>query len=703
MSAPILFGVVAPAAAGDASGGSRGSRVGRGPKLPYVAGLDGIRAVSIVGIMSNHGGLGWANGGFISVNVFFVLSGFLITSLLVKELAATGTIRLRSFWGRRARRLLPALFVLLAGIAVYGWLVAPGDTRGTLRSDGLATLLYVANWHQIFAGQSYFAQTASVSPLLHTWTLAIEEQFYLVWPLIVLALWKLSGVWFGRRASLAGHPDVPRRSTSPLLILAVVSAVGSAVEMALLFHPGTDPSRMYYGTDTRAQDLLVGAALALLPAVRREVSYRVARFRWLAGAVGLAGVAGFALEWSRLTANSYFPYRGGFLLADILTAGVIFGVTRAPGSPLARVLGWKPVAYVGKISYGLYLWHWPVFVVVDHARTGLSGYGLFALRSGLSFALAVASSRFIEMPIRRGAIRSWRAWVSLPATAGATAAALVLSTAVPVATAGTLSSPAAWKQTPGAAATADLGPGQYFGFRYPETYASLTHDVNALKRVLFLGDSISWTLYLGIYKQAVKEGLAIIPRGIVGCGLSVATPLEVKGVVGDPFPGCDGWPTWWANDVAYYKPSVVCIISGYWEAVDRYLDGRWQHLGDPEFDAYVTTQLEKAVAIASAGGATVALFTSPNFDDGEQPDGRPWPESDSARVDEYNAIVQAVAARHPGTVAVVPFGTYLDPGGHFTTTIRGVTVRGSDGIHTTMAGDALIAPELLAQLARLSY
>ena len=655
------------------------------PRLAYAPGLDGIRALSILGIMANHGGLAWANGGFISVNVFFVLSGYLISSLLLKEWQATGTIRLRAFWARRARRLLPALFLLLAGITLYAWLLAPVDTRSTLRSDGLATLFYVANWHQIVAGQSYFAQAATASPLLHTWTLAIEEQFYLLWPLIVLGLLK----W--------------RRSPRALAALSLAAAVASAVEMALLFHGGGDPSRLYYGTDTRAQDLLVGATLAFVLGTRRPAPPDSRRSR--AGVVGALALAGFALEWSRLTFSSGFPYRGGFFLADTLTAVVILGVVRAPSSALARVLGTRPLAYIGKISYALYLWHWPVFVVLDHARSGLSGVGLFAARLAVTFAAAVASSHLVEMPIRRGAFTSWRARVSTPAAAVACALGLVVATVTPAgAEAVTFptppaSGPSSPITSPGADAP-DLGPGPTFG--YPAAYARMTSDPRALAGVLFVGDSVSLTLFFGLAKDGLAHHLEIIPRGVVGCGLSVAVPVQDQGVVGDPFPECWQWPTWWKNDVAFYKPKVVCLITGYWEAMSRLYKGRWQHLGDPAFDSYVTSQLEKAISIISAGGAKVALFTSPYFENGEQPDGQLWPEADPARVDRYNAIVARVAARHRAVVTVVPLGAYLDPHGRFTSTIGAVTVRASDGVHTTLAGDRYLEPKLFPTLERLA-
>src|ERR1700728_828819 len=223
-----------------------GVPLGVGTQLTYMPALDGIRAVSILGIMANHGGFAWAGGGVISVNVFFVLSGFLITSLLMKEWTRSGTIRLRAFGARGARRLLPALFVLLGGIGLYALLFAPGGTQSGIRGDGLSTLLYFSNWHQIFTGQSYFKQVSAPSPLLHTWTLAIEEQFYLVWPIVVVCVLKWT------------------RSPRVLLMVAVLGVLASATEMALLFHPHLDPSRIYYGTDTRAQDILTGAALGIL-------------------------------------------------------------------------------------------------------------------------------------------------------------------------------------------------------------------------------------------------------------------------------------------------------------------------------------------------------------------------------------------------------------------------------------------------------
>ena len=228
----------------------------------YLPALDGLRAFAVAGVFAYHLGFGWASGGYLGVDLFFVLSGFLITSLLIEEWVTTARIRLGSFWARRARRLLPALFLVLVAIAVYvvlnGRFGPPGsaaqvDLSG-LRGDDLATLFYVANWHAIFAHQSYFAQFSAPSPLEHTWSLAIEEQFYLVWPPVLLLILTLArGAW--RRVGM---------------IVTVVGALASAGLMALLYHPAADPTRLYFGTDTRVFDMLAGATMAMVAAARPQ-------------------------------------------------------------------------------------------------------------------------------------------------------------------------------------------------------------------------------------------------------------------------------------------------------------------------------------------------------------------------------------------------------------------------------------------------
>jgi peptidoglycan/LPS O-acetylase OafA/YrhL len=639
--------------------------LGVGTQLTYMPALDGIRAVSILGIMANHGGFGWAAGGVISVNVFFVLSGFLITMLLMKEWTRSGTIRLRAFWARRARRLLPALFVLLGGIGLYALLFAPPGTVGSLRGDGLSTLFYFSNWHQILTGQSYFAQVSAPSPLLHTWTLAIEEQFYLVWPLAVIGILKLT------------------RSPRVLLVVTVLGVLASATEMALLFHPGMDPSRIYYGTDTRAQDILTGAALGILLLKRPAAAGARARAGW--SWVAVASAAVFVAEWARINASVDTPYRGGFLLADVMVALVIAGVTLAPTGVPARVLSVRPLTFVGRISYGLYLWHWPIFLVLDHARTGLEGYPLFALRLAVTFVIAVLSWYLVETPVRQMTFKGWRSWTWVPVGAVTVVGVLLVTTV----------------STSAAADNVLLSPKQLKASINAYLYDGFTPASDKL-RVLVVGDSLSLTVGYWMTPYAGRYGMVIRGRPLDGCGLATVVPFDYHGTVTyQTLAPCMQWPTIWQSEVAQLHPQVVALVIGWWETMDRVYQGRWQHLGDPAFDTYEQSQLEKAVSVLGSGGAHVALMTAPYFDSGEQPDGQPWDEDAPARVDELNRLITTVADQHPGTVSIVPLHRYLDPNGHFTSTIDGQVMRFADGVHTTQAAGTYLAPKILPQLAAM--
>jgi peptidoglycan/LPS O-acetylase OafA/YrhL len=629
--------------------------------------LDGVRAISILGIMANHGGFAWADGGVISVNVFFVLSGFLITMLLMKEWTRSGTIRLRAFWARRARRLLPALFLLLGGIAIYIRVFAPNGSQPEFRADGLSTLFYFSNWHLILSNQDYFRQVSAPSPLLHTWTLAIEEQFYLVWPIVVVVVLKLT------------------RSARVLLGVAVAGVLASATEMAWLFHQGVNASRLYYGTDTRAQDILTGAALGILLSWRPPASSRRQRSGF--SALAIAGMAVFALEWIKINGAPDITYRGGFLVADLMVALVICGVTMAPASLPARVLSFGPLTFVGRISYGLYLWHWPIFLVLDHARTGLEGWSLFALRVLVTFVIAVLSWYLVETPVRRMTFASWRSWgwSWIPVGAAATAGLLIVSAAGAGATSGVIS----------------LGPGDSQASKAAYWITSYPKDSH-LSRVLFVGDSLSLYTAYNLAPFAARYGLIIGGRAVSGCGIATVVPFNLHGSAQYTVAPCPEEPALWHVEVDQFRPQVVVVIAGFWETLDRMYEGRWQHLGDPAFDAYETSKFEQAVSILAGQGAHVALATAPYNDTGEQPDGQPWPEDSPVRINILNRIIEGVAARHRGVVSVLPLNKILDPAGHFTWKIGGKTVRLSDGIHSTKAAALIEAPIILPQLAGMA-
>ncbi|MBI1845232.1 MAG: acyltransferase, partial [Actinobacteria bacterium] len=260
-------------------------------RLGYQPALDGLRGLAVFAVLAYHGGISGARGGFLGVDVFFVLSGYLITALLVQEWGQTGRIDIRAFWVRRVKRLMPALIML--AVAMVGWLflLAEPAERSGLRLDILASLGYVANWRFVVSGQSYFAQFANPSPLRHTWSLAVEEQWYLIWPLVV---------WAGLR--------VTRGRLGRLTLLVVGAAMGSAVWAAVLWGNG-DLSRIYYGTDTRAQELLMGAGLALLLA---KVTFSP-RLRWLFDAMGVAALGALVSGAVLVHDTSPWLYRGGLL------------------------------------------------------------------------------------------------------------------------------------------------------------------------------------------------------------------------------------------------------------------------------------------------------------------------------------------------------------------------------------------------------
>ncbi len=390
--------------------------MGRGVRLPRMPGLDGLRALAVVAVLLYHAGLASVPGGFLGVEVFFVISGYLITALLVTEWRRRGRIDLAAFWMRRARRLLPALYLVVVATLAYAVVFLPGEVAG-LRGDALSAFGYVTNWYLIFGNESYFEAMGRPSLLRHLWSLAVEEQFYLLWPPIVAA-----GI------SLGAHRWRLRR----LMFVSLAVAGGSALLMAALYAPDIDPSRIYYGTDTRATGLLFGAALAFVwrPGERssREACARLARRgprpagrfrrRWgwlrlaLLDAAGLAALAGLAAFCLSLDEFQPLLYRGGFAAVGLTTAVLVAAVAHPQSRVGTLLLGWRPLRWVGERSYGIYLWHWPVFMVT---RPGLDvplgGADLLALRLAVTVLLAHLSYRYVEQPVRHGALdRAWRAF-----------------------------------------------------------------------------------------------------------------------------------------------------------------------------------------------------------------------------------------------------------------------------------------------------
>ncbi|MGH3472074.1 MAG: acyltransferase family protein, partial [Nocardioidaceae bacterium] len=346
-----------------------------------MAGLDGVRALAVIVVVGYHAGIGWMQGGFVGVDVFFVLSGLLITGLLVERWDRNGHIDLPIFWLRRARRLLPALATMVT-VVVATATVADRANASQLRGDVLAAATYTSNWWQIHEHHSYFAQFAPPSLLQHLWSLAVEEQFYLLWPLLLVA----------------GLVLLPRRA---LRWLMVAGAIGSATAMAIWYQPHGDPSRLYFGTDTHSFGLLLGSALAMT-GVRRASTTPYSSVRPVAvELVGVAGLVGIAVTVVGLNELSSVTYRGGLALAVTAAACLVWAAAQ-PGSWVSRCLGARPLVWIGQRSYGIYLWHWPALLVTWQVFGGAGTHSVVG--SGMAVTAAVlaaaASYRFVEMPIR---------------------------------------------------------------------------------------------------------------------------------------------------------------------------------------------------------------------------------------------------------------------------------------------------------------
>lgn len=662
-------------------------------RLNYLPALDGMRACAVLAVMLFHGGIPHMDGGFMGVDAFFVLSGFLITSLLIGEWRQALTIKLGAFWVRRARRLLPALLLMLLFVAFFAAVIVPKGTYGALRLDAWATLLYVSNWHFILVNSNYFNETSASSPLLHTWSLAVEEQFYVIWPLVVLGVLHFT------------------RSLRALFALCCAAAIGSALWMHHVYQGGLNTNRAYLGTDTRSQCLFIGCALAVGLVLVTQRSHEEGRLakgelwrpktsagRLWCGTLGVAGAAGAVTLWVLTTSTSTFPYSGGFFLIGLSVASVVLSAVAAPRSIVPRMLSWAPVRYVGRISYGLYIWHWPIFIWLDHTRTGLYGYELFAFRVLVTFAVSVVSFHLVERPIRMGTfVTQWRAWLVVPAGVGAVLVAVVAATT-------------------GTTALASTAPTSGTGNTGSTTATTSTTEPPATAagppvKVLLVGDSIAETLGEGLGEVPVQDKYhyVIYDRAILGCGVADGPEVEVMGAVDSIVPACGGppapgdpvnevtpWATQWADEIAQIHPNVVVEGAGRWELVDRLYQGKWTNILHPQLAAYIKSQLEKAAAVVNDAGVPMVFLTAPCTQEPEQPDGAPWPEDSAARREAYNRMLAEIAAAHPKTVSVADLDKAACPDGHYSTTVDGVVVRTvNDGVHFTPEGGVFVAPTIV--------
>lgn len=613
-------------------------------RIDYVPGLDGLRGTAVAGVLLFHASA-LLRGGYLGVDLFFVLSGYLITALLLREHDETGRIDLRAFWVRRFRRLMPALLALVPAIALYARFLAEPSALASLRADALATLAYVANWRAIVAKRSYWEMFAAPSPLEHTWSLAIEEQFYLVWPLIVAGVLR-----WGRRA---------------LVVVVGVLAVASALTMLLLYEEGRT-MRVYLGTDARGAAILVGAALAL-SGVRR-----------VPGWLGVVALAVLAFAWGFLDGQSELLYRGGFWITEVACAVLIAACVSGEG--VARIFAWRPLRLLGTISYGVYLWHWPVYVVLSEERVRLGFPALLALRLALTFVIALASYRWLERPIRERGVG--RPALVVPAAVGACVLFVLVATR-PVAASAPPALVAEMPLPPEPKAAA-LAPHAPVAMNLIPPASELPPDT---LRVLVVGDSVGLALGARM-RWAQDSGHAFVAQRAVGDCSILDGYAPVFSMSGEPH-GNGNCAADWVSDARELEPDVVAIVIGgaYFSRVK--VDGRSRGVCHPGWGGPYRERLATLLGeIAPHARRRVVVLAA-------YPVGKWQTPTRNGDVDCYNRILRDAAS--DAGADVIDLNAYACPGGKCTMKSREAAVR-PDGLHFDGLGAEDTARWVLAQL-----
>jgi peptidoglycan/LPS O-acetylase OafA/YrhL len=586
--------------------------------IRHVPALDGLRGAALLGVLFFHAN-GALPGGYLGVDLFFVLSGFLITSLLLAEHRDTGRIALSSFWVRRARRLFPALLSLMPAVAVYSWFFAgPGELPG-LRADALATLAYVANWRAVFSHKSYWELFATPSLLEHTWSLAIEEQFYVVWPLVVVLVLR-------------------RRTSRSILALALGLTALSMAAMLALFDPA-QVSRVYLGTDTRAAGILAGAALATVLSPSTTFQARTVR---LFDVLGTASLLGLGVAWWKLSGESPFLYRGGFWLTEIAVLVLVVCAVMGRRSLVARALSFRPLTLVGTISYGVYLWHWPVNVFFTTERVHLSGLWLHVLQFATTFAIAIVSYHLLEQPIRRGGVPFGRPVYMVPAAVALTVLLVVRATYA-----------------------RPLPPPPPL----PPAPAVVTF------RIALFGDSTANSLGWGL-RGARKPGVGVELLGLDGCTMLWDT--------------CGG--PQWAQQRKDLHPDATLVFLGGAFLHGLTTEGGWYKSCHPAWNSKFQGTLTRGLEALNAEKGPLWAVTVP------YPLGPYDNATYRAEVDCLNASIRAAAASVPG-VQILDLAERVCPKGVCEREIDGVAIR-PDGVHYSMEGGTSVAGWVLEQIQR---
>ena len=724
---------------------------GTRPRFSYIPGLDGIRGIWVViGPLLYHAATDTVTGGILGIDLFFTLSSYLIISIALNEFESTGRIDLKAYAGRRARRLLPALFVALGLLTVYLVLVVPPGEFARWTGAIFSTLTYSANWYEIFSGVSYF-EDFEHSPLRHVWSFSIEEQFYIFAPLYLTAVLIL----FKRRANLA------------LLVTMIAGTLASTWWMGHLYPGYGDPSRVYYGTDTRAHSLFAGIILAVAVRMYGPVRSRAGQLAWVASAYaatifftwaifeiserdawmfehgGFLLVAGISClmiygvaqpgesPWHRrlpsfLSADDA-PWAGrlacGALYASLFTAGwavvsvvrgntaldhwpyllgvgvgwFCYGADRATVGPLHWFLESTLIRWVGKISYGLYLYHWPIYLLVTPGRAGrlipgvavVEGNNLVWMHLVITFGAAATSFYLVEQPVmkRRFPFVDRKMTAVSGTAAGATAVVLILIGLLWVNT----------RPAEGGAFAPSASPCTEQGLLPPPDDDQL--------RVLVVGDSVALQIGEALCSWALAHPgrMVVLNESHLGCvvgrhGLK-RIPEGDEGPVGEI---CSAWnesvPTHvmldsevvsWPSAVAAFQPDVVLGHITAWDVTDRLvpsLGDEWVWVGVPAYDAYISAEYRLGSEVLGAAGAHVYWLEGAHIRREIRPQNHP------DRIDGLNDLVRSATA-DLGFVTLVPYREFTGLNG----TAREREIR-DDGVHLSETGMAQVAEWLTSDV-----
>lgn len=604
-------------------------------RMGYQPALDGLRALSVIAVILYHAGIQWIPGGFIGVEVFFVVSGFLITSLMIDEQHVSGKVSLKQFWIRRARRLLPALFTMLIASLVAVTFFAK-DSAPDFRQDVLPALGYFSNWWQIyFVDTPYFAAN-SLPMLRHLWSLAVEEQWYVLWPIVFVFV--------------LGNKRIPRWISAVVIgLLAAAVMVGTALAFAA--DNETRINFLYLSTITRSSGLLLGAALACIWRPWKKAVVRFARVRsGLADVLALVALAALGYISAFIHVADEQLYRGGLAAATVASAVIIAVVVRSGTSLVKRVLSIPLLVEIGRRSYGLYLWHWPIFVI--------AGARLSSIRLAYALTVTVIINefvyQFIETPTRKGAIGNWlrqRRQLSamrrrLPVALTVVVAALVGVTSV---------------QLSGIQArdvSVDTGNTDVV-FVVPTTMpTTATTAVNTPvtsttlaklpRRLVIVGDSQAHSLAVN-KPSGIEKTFEITNGSIDGCGV-YDRGVGIGGTSGKfrrNFANCKGFETKWAKSAAQAKADVALVVVGAWEVMDLQINSFLFKVNTVPADTMFKTQLQRGIDALRKQNVAVALLEVACMRPVESKGGPvpPLPQrGDDARTGHLNALMREVAA-----------------------------------------------------------